>query len=78
MVDLERKLTLLEAYTAMYRFLEQEYELVGADEIGGLLGDMSLLPDGCTADPASWDDWLKAVGRVFAGDTDIGLKFKSK
>jgi hypothetical protein len=36
---------------------------------------MSLLPDGKTADPAMWKDWLKAVEKSKAGEagTDLGL-----
>jgi hypothetical protein len=29
-----------------------------------MLGDMSLLPDGGTADPAIWGDWLKCVKEI--------------
>ena len=56
-------LTEKEAYKAMYAFLEQVYNLTKSDDIGGLLGDMSFLPEGNTADPAIWHDWLKCVSQ---------------
>jgi hypothetical protein len=56
-----------QAYLAMFRFLEQWYERTKADELGGMLGSMALLPDGSTADPAAWKDWLKAVDHVKQG-----------
>jgi len=55
-------LTLKEAYAAMYVFLEKRYNQTKSDDIGGMLGDMSFLQDGSTADPATWGDWLKSIG----------------
>ncbi len=74
MIDQKTKLTLREAYAAMYRFLENEYEMTGSDEIGGMLGGMSLLEDGGTADAATWSDWLQSVEKVLDKDDDIKLK----
>lgn len=61
-------LTERQAYTAMFSFLEHRYRLSGSDELGALLGDMSLLPDGCPADPAIWNDWLESVRHAQAAD----------
>ncbi len=77
MIDQKTKLTLHEAYSAMYRFLVHEYEMTGSDEIGGMLGSMSLLEDGGTADPAVWSDWLQSVEKVLDGDNDIRLQIAS-
>ena len=41
-----RKLTEEQAYLAMYSFLSDYYDTTNSDEIGGLLGSMSLLEDG--------------------------------
>lgn len=62
----ELKVSSLEAYKAMYKFLEREYSLTNSDDIGGLLGSMSLLEDGGSADPdmkASWDEILLDVAQ---------------
>lgn len=45
----------------MYAFLEALYKRTESDNIGSLLGDLSLLPDGGPADPAARDDWPKVV-----------------
>ncbi|QYF94890.1 hypothetical protein KY495_06830 [Massilia sp. PAMC28688] len=64
-----------QAYLAMYVFLVEEYKLTGSGEIGGLLGGMSLLVDGHTADPAAEEQWNEAVQRVLAGHVDAQLRF---
>ena len=63
------------AYLAMYDFLEREYNLTKDGGIGGLLGSMSFLEDGHTADPAVWNDWLESVRRAQDGDVDGSLRF---
>jgi hypothetical protein len=65
-----------EAYLAMFRYLDRYYELTGADDIGGLLGSMALLPGGTPADPAAWSDWVRAVEEVRAGVVDANLSLK--
>lgn len=62
-------LTELEAFNAMRTFLEAYWQrgLRESDEIAGLLGGLRLLPDGITADPAQWHDWLAAV-RAMKGE----------
>jgi hypothetical protein len=56
------------AYQAMFRFLEKYYELTNADEIGALLGSMSMdvFRGAMPADPAMWEDWLAAIREVSA------------
>ena len=66
-------LTDLEAYAAMYEFLRGIYERTGSSDLGALLGGMSLLKDGETADPAAWADWETVVGKVKGGKVDLGL-----
>ncbi|OWK45460.1 hypothetical protein FRUB_01791 [Fimbriiglobus ruber] len=54
----------------MYEFLRQ-YHLHGlseSEEIGGLLGGLSLLVDGQPADPADVSDWAAAVSAVLAAE----------
>jgi len=70
------QISIRQAYVAMYQYLKRLYDLTGSDELGGLLGSMSLLPDGQPADPAAWSDWLRAVGEATeeAPDLRLGLK----
>ncbi len=70
MTDLTKK----EAFLAMYSFLEHEYEMTKSDDIGGLLGSMSLLQDGGTADPAAMQDWEDAIKKVKTGNINASLK----
>jgi hypothetical protein len=56
-----------QAYAAMFRFLEGVYERTKSNDIGGLLGSLSLLPDGSPADPAFIEDWREAVQFALAG-----------
>lgn len=53
-------LTHEQAYEAMFHFLENFYNQTGSD-VGALLGSMSLLVDGGTADPAMAKHWQRAV-----------------
>ena len=76
MTNNEVKLTLREAYLAMYKFLDNEYALTQSDDIGILLGGMSFLEDGRTADEAAWEDWIHAVKETKKGSADIKLSFK--
>ena len=62
-------LTTREAYLAMHAFLQRQYEL-GLEELGGLLGSMSLLANGTTADPALQYDWIRAVAAAKSGNVD--------
>ncbi len=72
MSDLTKK----EAYLAMYSFLEHEYEMTKSDDIGGLLGGMSLLQDGGTVDPAALQDWEDAIKKVKAGRINASLSIE--
>lgn len=58
------ELTVKEAFKTMVKYLEIYYERTGSDDVGSLLGDMILLDEGSTADPASWNDWIKCVELV--------------
>jgi hypothetical protein len=62
---MEEKITLLQAYKAMYEFLGDLYYREGQpDNLGGFLGGLQLLENGNTADPAAWTDWLDVVNRI--------------
>lgn len=62
----ERMLSVHDAYAAMLRFVEANYDRTGAsaDDIGALLGGWQLNEDGRPMDEAAWTDWLRAVSGV--------------
>jgi len=55
------KITQLQAYNSMYKLLEDYYKKTKNEDIMSLLPGMVFLADGGTADPAVWEDWLKAI-----------------
>ena len=68
----EHRLTSRQAYLCMFEFLRRHYERGPTDEVGGLLGGLSLLPDGAPADPAHAADWTEAVAAVLAAEAAGG------
>jgi len=60
----------------MYSFLENEYEMTKSDDIGNLLGGMSLLQDGGTADPAVKQDWEEAIKKAKTGEVNASLEIE--
>lgn len=73
---MEDKLTLKEAYAAMYAYLKMLYDTTGSDDLGGILGSMSLLEDGEPADPVVWADWERAVQQARQGQVLMSLGLK--
>jgi hypothetical protein len=67
-------LTEKEAFLAMFAFLEGYYETTKSDDVGGLLGGLSLLGDGSTADPAYWQEWQEAIQKVKNGRVDARVR----
>ena len=65
-----------EAFLAMYVFLEEYYKRTHSADVGGLLGGLSLLPDGGTTDPAAWRDWLQAIQKAKAGKVNAQLRLR--
>jgi hypothetical protein len=64
------------AYKAMFKFLDEYYKRGKSDDIGALLGSLSLLNDGKSADPSMMDDWDEAYVEALKGsDDDYLLKF---
>jgi len=61
---MSEKLTDLQAFNAMTKFLEGFYNRTGSDDVGSLLGDLQLFADGGTFDPAAWEDWIESVEEV--------------
>jgi hypothetical protein len=55
------ELTTHQAFQAMVIFLEKFYDRTQSNDVGGLLGDLMIRPDGSTADPAAWQDWIDSI-----------------
>lgn len=64
MTTIPERLTLKQAYLAMFIFLDKEYERVPSDELGGLLGSLQLTVNSMPMDPGAWEDWLDAVQKL--------------
>ncbi|MBB1089101.1 hypothetical protein H4F99_11480 [Lysobacter sp. SG-8] len=63
----QAQLTQEQAYMAMFVFLDKQFSL-GCEELGGILGSMSLLQDGSPADQAFIQDWQEAVAAALSGN----------
>ena len=62
---MNKTITFKQAYKAMFLFIQEYYYRTGQPgAIGSLLGDIQLLKDGFSADPASWQDWLDVVNKI--------------
>jgi hypothetical protein len=68
------QLTPAQAYLAMYSFLDAHYQRTKSADIGALLGSMSFLPGGITADPAVALEWRSAVRAASLGSVDAALR----
>jgi hypothetical protein len=66
-------LTEEQAYRAMYFFLAAHWERTGSPDIAALLGDLSLLADGASADPAAIGDFKEAIAEA-RGSRPIDFK----
>lgn len=66
-------ITVREAYLAMYDYWLIAWKRTRSDDIGNLLGDLSFLSNGSTADPQAWGDWLESLERAREGKVDALL-----
>jgi hypothetical protein len=60
----DNTMTVEQAYRAMLAFLEREVELTESSDLADLVSEYKLGADGQTRDPALWEEWLEAVGKV--------------
>jgi len=65
MTTIPEQISVQQAYRAMCFFLEAYNSRGPSDEIEILLGNLQLMDDGNPFDPAAWDDWLEAVGKLW-------------
>ncbi len=63
-------LTIKEAYLAMYQFMATIIRRDGNEEFLHMIGGMSFLQDGSTADLGMWHLWKQAIGRIGRSLTD--------
>ena len=68
------KITIKEAYLATYEFLSLLYDRTKSDELGSILGDLSLMSDGTTADPAALKDWIRCLEKVSRKEVDASFR----
>ncbi len=68
------QLSTQQAFLAMYSFLDAHYQRSKADDLGALLGSMSLLRDGSPADPAVASDWQAAVDAALSGSVAAAME----
>lgn len=60
------KLTSLQAYCAMFHFLDIYCAKTNSESICGWIGDLQFLQSSQhTADPKSWLDWEKAIEKIY-------------
>lgn len=64
----DRTLTERQAFDAMRAYLQAYWERSNTSSVSHVLSatQPAFLADTVTADPAAWEDWLKAVNAVLA------------
>jgi hypothetical protein len=60
----DNTMTVEQAYRAMLVFLEREVDLTESGDLADLVSEYKLGADGKTRDPAIWEEWMEAVGKV--------------
>ena len=72
MVNWDDKVSVREAYLAMFEYLRRYYERGKSAEIGSMLGGLSLLRDGKSAEPAAMSDYLVSMDAVRRAEAEGG------
>lgn len=54
----------LNAYKKMISLLDDYYNRTESDNIGAFLGEIDLIEDYVSMDPAAWEDWVNIVRQV--------------
>jgi hypothetical protein len=60
----DKTITVEQAYQVMLAFLQREVELTESSDLADLVSEYKLGADGKTRDPAIWEEWMEAVGKV--------------
>ena len=58
------EIKILDAFKAMYCFLNKYYTRTSSDDIGSLLGDLNLSEDNKPMDPAAWEEWIDCINKI--------------
>ena len=64
----DNTMTVAQAYRAMLVFLEREVELTESGDLADLVSEYKIGDDGQARDPAIWEEWMEAVGKVVEKD----------
>jgi len=67
---IERRLTELQAFNAMVKFLDKYYKKTASDFVDLIYTSLSFTADGGTADPAFWIEWGDAVKKILQKQTN--------
>ena len=67
-----------QAFLAMFSFLEDYYNRTGSDDVGSLLGSMSLMDNGKPMDIAMWHEWLECISKSQSGHIDANMQITDK
>lgn len=68
-----RLMTSGQAFKAMFSLLKEYYSRTGSDDVGSLLGNLSLLADGKPMDAGIWQDWIRCVDNALKGEVDASF-----
>ncbi len=61
---MEKKLTKLQAFNAMVKFLDEYYKKTASDFMDGLISSLYSTIDGGTANPTFWSKWNDAIKKI--------------
>ncbi|MBP6870359.1 hypothetical protein KBC04_05725 [Candidatus Babeliales bacterium] len=61
---MEAKLTTEQSFNVMYEFLDIYFLQNRSGDLATILGGMSFLQDGGTADPAMWGMWIESIDNI--------------
>lgn len=61
---MNQNISTLSAFKSMQCFLQKYFKKTMSEDVGSLLGDIQLLNNNTTMDPAAWTDWLECVEEV--------------
>jgi len=71
---MQKKLTRLQAYNVMLKYLENEYHQNESDYLGNILSNSEFLSDKTPGDRASWSDWKQAINITALKDKSLKNK----
>lgn len=74
----DRTFTDAEAFRAMFVFLEEYYLRTKSNDVGALLGSMSILPNGKPLDAAMWTEWLTCLEWSKLGNVDDQFRIEPR